>query len=511
MSENQNKKTLFIYDLDNSISDKQLTQAFKEEGYNVNYIRVNKSKYPNGLNTAFVNFETEESAAKALETLNHLTLGKTELFIVYATNKPVGQQFVSNPKKTVFVKGLPKDIETVVLIKIFTSMFGDIENLRVMRDSNNESRGYGYITFKNEEDAQKAIDLSRSQEGKPEKTEFEINGERKSFDFDFQEYVPKDSRPEMWTNTYIRNLPERWNKEDLVEFAKKVGEPRSVIISEKKELGLHYGFSSFKSHEDAEKFLNLHSKPIDIETKEVVENAEAAADSSKVFKPYVSQAENKDERKKKVVTLKGNHCGLFVVEFGTDINLNDINMEFDKYGKIYSSTLYKEPKEGQTIPPNADSRFPRALILYKDPECAKQAIKGANGSMSINGKQLSHPLEVMEYRSRSRKTDPVQEQSNIRSSRRYNPPQQTNNNDNRDEPKQPTQSRLSEGEVRDKLKNDVTKYLEEKAPEYKDEPDKFLSIFNEMLDIDEMRKCVERNEYLQDYMKAILDEMSKPN
>lgn len=509
MSETQNKKTLFIYDLDNTITDKQLTQAFREEGYNVNYIRVNKSKYANGLNTAFVNFETEESAAKALETLNHLTLGKTELFIVYATNKPVGQQFVSNPKKTVFVKGLPTDIETVVLIKIFTSMFGDIENLRVMRDSNNVSRGYGYITFKNEEDAQKAIGLGRNQENRPEKTEFEINGQRKSFDFEFQEYLSKDSRPEMWTNTYIRNLPNEWHKEELIELAKKVGEPRSVIINDKPDLGLHYGFASFKSHDDAERFLALDSKPIDIETKEVVQNPEEV-DPSKYFKPYVSQYENKDERKKNVVTLKNKNCGLFIVEFGKDINLNDVNVEFDKYGKIYSSTLYKEPKPGQTFPLGADSRFPRALVLYKDPASAAKAIKGSNGALAINGKPLEHELEVKEYKSHARKNDAGSETKGQRSKRTNVPQPVESNVDNRPIPEASQAVRqLTDQEVRDKLSADVKKYLEERAPEHKDELDKFLGIFNEMLEIDEMRKCVDKTNYLEDYMKAILSEMTK--
>lgn len=511
MTENLNKKTLFICDLDNTITERQLTQAFKEEGYAVNYIRINKSKFPNGLNTAFVNFENEADAAKALENLNHLTLGRTELCIVYATNKPTGVPFSYDANKTVFVKGVPKDIETVILIKIFSSMFGEISNLRVMRNEKNESRGYGYITFKNDEDAKKAIDHNKDQEMK-----FEINGVKYSFKFEFNEYKPKESRQQNWTNTYVRDYPADWTKEKLTEFAEKVGPTKSVVSNYKPELELAYGFANFADHEDAKKFVDLDGTVFYEDTLEKVEEEEDVGDR-KTFRLYVRQYIPKDVRVSQIQVYKQQGCGIFITSFGLEIKLNDINKEFGKFGKIYSSTIYE--KAIHELLPGADPRFPRALVLYEKSESAQKATS-KNGANVINGKQLQEPIFVDLYKSRGAntykrnmiKTPAGAPNGQRQNHQQYNKTHYSNiNNYNTgnffEDQFKYNGANVPAGKPSPQLEAVIREYLQKTSPEHVDKMPKILDIFTQMFNEEEIQQCIANQSHVADYITAILSEM----
>ena len=521
MAETLNKKTLFICDLDNTITETQLRSAFKEEGYAVNYIRINKSRYPGGLNTAFVNFENESDAAKALDTLNHLTLGATELYIVYATNKPTGTPFHYDAKKTVFVKNVPKDIETIVLSKILSSVFGEVANLRIMRTAKNESRGYGYITFKNEEDAKKAIDHDNKQEMK-----FEINGEKHSFNFEFHEYKNKEDRELCWTNTYIRDYPMTWDDAKLKEFAEKVGPTKSVVHNYKKELDLVYGFANFVNHADALKFIGLHNKQIYEDTLLPVED-NAVEEGRKVFTPYIQQYVAKEVRLRQLQGYKQNGCGLFITNFSSDIKLSDINKEFSKYGTIFSSTLYE--KSIHELLPGADPRFPRALVLFSDRDAATKAIEGSNNSDVINGKKINTKLYVDTYRfrggnnfSRNNQHKPYKQVGpNKRSVEHYN----NNNNNNNNKRQQSNINNVSTAdffkeeynktssvvgsakECMTKLEEMVSDYLKNNDPNNMDKLPKILEIFSQMFSEEEIQNCITDPNRISEYATAILSEM----
>lgn len=509
MAENLNKKTLFICDLDSTITERQLTQAFKEEGYSVTYIKINKSKFPNGLNTAFVSFDTEEDAARALENLNHLTLGKTELCIVYATKRSSGAPFRYDSKKTVFVKGIPNDIETVILIKIFSSMFGEISNLRVMRNDKNESRGYGYITFKNEEDARKAIDYDKDQEMR-----FEINKKKRVFKFEFYEYTPRESRQENWTNVYVKDYPATWKKEDLEAFAKKTGPVRSVVSNYKEQLDLAYGFSNFESHEDAKRFCELDGKQIYVDTMLPVEGT--PEEGRQTFTPYIRQYVPKDVRVDQIQKYKKNGCCVFITDFGSDIKLSDINKEFSQFGRIYSSTIYE--KAIHELLPNADHRFPRALVLYDTEESAKDAVK-KNGSTVINGKQLQGPIYVESYKFRggnafirnAQKSQTRPANGSRNGYQAYHPRTHNINSYNPgnffENENKYTGAAINTADVSTQLEAIIREFISKNRPDHIENMPKIMKIFIQMFSPDEILQCIANQSQISEYLSVILAEM----
>lgn len=391
MADNLLRKTLFICDLDNSITEPQLQQAFEEEKYKVASVRINKSKHQGGRNTAFVNFETEEDAKKALESLNHLTLGNCEMYLTYASKGVRGDSNNFYPSNTtVFVKNVPKEIDTVILIKIFSSMFGEVSNLRIMRDEKGESRGYGYITFKNEEDAKKAI-------GHAQEMKFEINGKQYTFNFEFSDYVAKQTRGDNWTNTYIRYYTDAWNREKLEGFVRGFGALKSFVPEYIEDLSSVDCKCDFVNHEDAKKFLQFHGKKLYEDTMTPV-NGEPEP-GRPVITPYIRRYMTHNERLEQCEKLKREGCGISISGFSiSKISVRDINEEFGKIGSIFSTLVYERPDTN--VFPKIYTGFPRAIILFDNNESAQNAIK-LNKITSINGKPTYKPLEVEFYNPRS--------------------------------------------------------------------------------------------------------------
>jgi len=69
---------------------------------------------------------------------------------------PTAGELVASGKK-IFVGALPKLITQEVLANHFSS-FGEVEEVKLMYDLNHMVRGFGFVTFKNQESAQKVLD-----------------------------------------------------------------------------------------------------------------------------------------------------------------------------------------------------------------------------------------------------------------------------------------------------------------------------------------------------------------
>lgn len=65
--------------------------------------------------------------------------------------------------KTIFVGQLSYNVDERTLERFF-KIYGKIENLRIVRDPNGKSRGYGFIEFKDKDDAKVAYDKAHNRE-----------------------------------------------------------------------------------------------------------------------------------------------------------------------------------------------------------------------------------------------------------------------------------------------------------------------------------------------------------
>jgi len=97
----------------------------------------------------------------------------------------------------VFVRKLPKEMKHKDLEEIFNK-HGDIKSLKISLNGDHTSRGYGFVCFKDEGSATKALDeLSNADSVQAVKFE------------------PKDKREirKLINNIYVKNIPLEWSQQ----------------------------------------------------------------------------------------------------------------------------------------------------------------------------------------------------------------------------------------------------------------------------------------------------------
>ncbi|KAK2452584.1 poly(A) binding protein Pab2 [Trifolium repens] len=159
---------VYVKNLSESFSEDDLKNAFGEYGTITSAVLMRdadgKSKC-----FGFVNFESPEDAAKAVEALNGKKVDDKEWYVGKAQKKSEREQelkgrFEQTVKETVdkyqgvnlYLKNLDDSISDEKLKEIF-SEFGTITSYKIMRDPNGVSRGSGFVAFSTPEEASRAL------------------------------------------------------------------------------------------------------------------------------------------------------------------------------------------------------------------------------------------------------------------------------------------------------------------------------------------------------------------
>lgn len=154
-------KVLYVGNLDKSITEDLLKQYFQAGGpiQNVKIIVDQKNNY---VNYAFVEYVRAHDANVALQTLNGVQLENKTLKINRAFQT---QQANENDENfNLFVGDLNIDVDDETLAAQFRE-FPSFIQAHVMWDmQTGRSRGYGFVSFSSEEDAQKAMETMQGKE-----------------------------------------------------------------------------------------------------------------------------------------------------------------------------------------------------------------------------------------------------------------------------------------------------------------------------------------------------------
>jgi polyadenylate-binding protein len=159
---------VYVKNLSESFSEDDLKNAFGEYGTITSAVLMKdadgKSKC-----FGFVNFESPDEAAKAVEALNGKKVDDKEWYVGKAQKKSEREQelkgrFEQTVKETVdkyqgvnlYLKNLDDSISDEKLKEIF-SEFGTITSYKIMRDPNGVSRGSGFVAFSTPEEASRAL------------------------------------------------------------------------------------------------------------------------------------------------------------------------------------------------------------------------------------------------------------------------------------------------------------------------------------------------------------------
>ncbi|KAF5176307.1 Polyadenylate-binding protein [Thalictrum thalictroides] len=277
---------LFVKNLSKSIDNVKLHEIFSKYGSilscKVSTFRDGKSK-----GFGFVQFESEESAEKAIENVNGSTVAAKEIYVGHFVKK--NDHFVPNPEveyTNLYIKNLDLDMTEELLQEKF-SEFGKICKLTILKDSNGKSNGVAFVNFETPDNAKRAVEeINGTQVGskiiyvaKAQKKATREQIMRHQFDERCKQHFQHKG-----SNLYVKNIKCDVHEDELREVFSQCGTITSVrLMRDGNGKSRGFGFICFSTPEEAGKAVNilrgfmLHQKPL-----------------------YVAIAKSKDNRQEKL-------------------------------------------------------------------------------------------------------------------------------------------------------------------------------------------------------------------
>uniref|UniRef100_A0A3Q2P2X8 Polyadenylate-binding protein n=1 Tax=Fundulus heteroclitus TaxID=8078 RepID=A0A3Q2P2X8_FUNHE len=275
---------VFIKNLDKSIDNKALYDTFSAFGNILSCKVVCDENGSKGY--AFVHFETQDAADRAIEKMNGMLLNDRKVFVGrFKSRKEREAELGAKAKEftNVYIKNFGDDMDDERLKELFEK-YGKTLSVKVMSDSSGKSRGFGFVSFEKHEDANKAVEEMNGTElnGKTvfvgraqKKMERQAELKRK-----FEQLKQERISRYQGVNLYIKNLDDTIDDEKLRKEFSPFGSITSakVMLEEGRSKG--FGFVCFSSPEEA--------------TKAVTEMNGRIVGSKPL---YVALAQRKEERK----------------------------------------------------------------------------------------------------------------------------------------------------------------------------------------------------------------------
>ncbi|XP_021753342.1 polyadenylate-binding protein 2-like [Chenopodium quinoa] len=263
---------IFIKNLDKAIDNKALYDTFSAFGTILSCkIATDLSGHSKG--HGFVQYETEESAQKAIEKLNGMLLNDKQVYVGPFQRRQERENSVDKTKFTnVFVKNLAEATSDDDMNKIF-SQYGKITSAVVMRDADGKSKCFGFVNFENADDAAIAVEALNGQTvdgkdwyvGKAQKKSEREAELKNQFEQSMKEVVDQYQGK----NLYIKNLDDTIDDDKLKEAFAPYGTITSCkIMRDPTGVSKGSGFVAFSTAEEASRALlemngkMLVSKPL---------------------------------------------------------------------------------------------------------------------------------------------------------------------------------------------------------------------------------------------------------
>lgn len=346
--------SLYVGDLHPDVTESMLFEKFSTAGP-VLSIRVCRDMITRrSLGYAYVNFQQPADAERALDTMNFDVLKTKPIRIMWSQRDPsLRKSGVGN----VFIKNLDKTIDNKAMYDTF-SAFGNILSCKVVQDETGASKGYGFVHFETEEAANKAIEKVNG---------MLLNG-KKVFVGRFVSRKEREKelgeKAKLFTNVYVKNLPEDFNDNKLYELFEPYGHITSHKVMMKEDgKSRGFGFVAFEDPEAAERAVE------ELGGKELNDG-----------KPlYVGRAQKKAERqqelRRKFELMKMERLNryqgvnLYVKNLDDSIEDERLRKEFTPFGTITSAKVMMEDGRSKGF----------GFVCFSSPEEATKAVTEMNG------------------------------------------------------------------------------------------------------------------------------------
>ncbi|KAG9153106.1 hypothetical protein Leryth_012370 [Lithospermum erythrorhizon] len=352
--------SLYVGDLDATVDEGQLYDLFSQVAQVISVRVCRDQTRRSSLGYAYVNFINPQDAANAKELLNFTHLIGKPMRIMFSHRDP---SLRKSGHGNVFIKNLDTSIDNKALYDTFAT-FGNVLSCKVAIDSSGRSRGYGFVQFEQEEAAESAI----------KRLDGMLINDKKVYVGHFvrQQERRKCNGHTIFTNVYVKNLPESTTDQELNELFGKYGTITSeIVMKDANGKSKCFGFVNFENPDSA---------------AAAVEKLNDYTFGDKVL--YVGKAQKKVEREaelknkfeqerlKKYEKLQGSN--LYLKNLDDNINEEKLKEIFSPFGTVASCKVMRDQH---------GSSKGSGFVALSCPEEAKKALNEMNGKM-IKGKPL---------------------------------------------------------------------------------------------------------------------------
>ncbi|KAG7643343.1 RNA recognition motif domain [Arabidopsis suecica] len=282
---------VFVKNLPESVTNAVLQDMFKKFG-NIVSCKVATLEDGKSRGYGFVQFEQEDAAHAAIQTLNSTIVADKEIYVgkfMKKTDRVKPEEKYTN----LYMKNLDADVSEDLLREKFAE-FGKIVSLAIAKDENRLCRGYAFVNFDNPEDARRAAETVNGTKfgskclyvGRAQKKAEREQLLREQFKekHEEQKMIAKVS------NIYVKNVNVAVTEEELRKHFSQCGTITSTkLMCDEKGKSKGFGFVCFSTPEeaiDAVKTFHgqmFHGKPL-----------------------YVAIAQKKEDRKMQLQVQFGN-------------------------------------------------------------------------------------------------------------------------------------------------------------------------------------------------------------
>uniref|UniRef100_A0A670ZXS1 Polyadenylate-binding protein n=1 Tax=Pseudonaja textilis TaxID=8673 RepID=A0A670ZXS1_PSETE len=275
---------VFIKNLDKSIDNKALYDTFSAFGNILSCKVVCDENGSKGY--AFVHFETQDAADRAIEKMNGMLLNDRKVFVGrFKSHKEREAELGAKAKEftNVYIKNFGDEMDDERLKDLFSN-YGKTLSVKVMTDPAGKSKGFGFVSFEKHEEASKAVEEMNGKDinGKivfvgraQKKVERQAELKRR-----FEQLKQERISRYQGVNLYIKNLDDTIDDEKLRKEFSPFGSITSAKVMLEDGRSKGFGFVCFSSPEEA--------------TKAVTEMNGRIVGSKPL---YVALAQRKEERK----------------------------------------------------------------------------------------------------------------------------------------------------------------------------------------------------------------------
>ncbi|XP_057561891.1 polyadenylate-binding protein 4-like [Hippopotamus amphibius kiboko] len=265
---------VFIKNLDKSIDNKTLYEHFSAFGKILSSKVMSDDHGSRGY--AFVHFQNQVAADRAIEEMNGALLKDCRLFVGRFKSRKDREAELQNKASeftNVYVKNFGDEMDDERLREVF-SKYGKTLSVKVMTETSGKSKGFGFVSFDSHEAAKRAVEEMNGKDingqllfvGRAQK-KAERQAELKQM---FEQLKQERFRRCQGAKLYIKNLDETIDDEKLRREFSSFGSISRVKVMQEEGRSKGFGLICFSSPEEAAKAMTemngriLGSKPLNI-------------------------------------------------------------------------------------------------------------------------------------------------------------------------------------------------------------------------------------------------------